>query len=51
MFLINAISRETGETVVEAYGSCETYAEAREWADRNEMDARRCGWTWVVVAM
>jgi hypothetical protein len=50
MWTINAISRMTCETVVENYASgFESYAEARAFADRHELGARACGWTWVVV--
>lgn len=52
MYQINAISRETSQTTVECYASgFESYAEARAFADKYEMDARRCGWSWVVVRM
>jgi hypothetical protein len=49
MYVIHAIDRTTCETVVKDYATFDTYAEARAFADRQEMAARRCGWTWVVV--
>lgn len=49
MFTLNAVSRETCKTVFENYATFDTYEEARGFADRHEMEARRCGWTWVVV--
>lgn len=48
MYAVNAISRETCETTCENYASFETYAEARAFADKHEMEARARGWTWVV---
>jgi hypothetical protein len=49
MWQIDAIDRLTGATVVDGYAGFESYAEARAWADSHEMEARGCGWTWVIV--
>jgi hypothetical protein len=49
MWMLDAIDRLTCERKVESYASFETYAEARAFADRHELEARACGWTWVVV--
>jgi hypothetical protein len=52
MYTVNLIERETSKTAVENYASgFETYGEAREWADRHEMEFRACGWTAVVAEM
>jgi hypothetical protein len=49
MWTLNAIDRNTCETTVENYATFASAAEARDFANRHEMEARRCGWTWVVV--
>jgi hypothetical protein len=52
MWTIHAIDRNTCQTVVEYYASgFASYEEGRAFADRQEMAARRCGWTWVVVPL
>lgn len=48
MYTVCAIDRQTCETTVENYAVFYTYNEAREFADRYEMEARACGWTFVV---
>lgn len=48
MWTINAVNRVDGAVEVESYATFGGYAEAREWADRHEDDARACGWTWTV---
>jgi hypothetical protein len=48
MFTIDAIDRQTEETAVEDYATFDSYEEARAFADRHELEARACGWTWVV---
>jgi hypothetical protein len=50
MFTVNAIDRQTGRTAVENYATFDTYQAARAFADRQEMAARACGWTWTVAA-
>jgi hypothetical protein len=48
MYVVEAIDRQTEQTVVEDYATFDTYGEARAFADRHELEARACGWTWVV---
>lgn len=49
MYVVDLIDRTTGQTVVEDYASFYSYEEAQQWADRQELEVRRCGWTCVVV--
>ena len=48
MWVVEGIDRVTCETTCEDYASFDSYAEARDFAGRHEMEARACGWTWVV---
>jgi hypothetical protein len=47
-WVVEAIDRRTEATAVADYATFDTYAEARAFADRYELEARACGWTWVV---
>lgn len=49
MWTVSGMERETGKLVCEDYASFDSYEEARSFADRHEMEARVCGWTWVVA--
>jgi hypothetical protein len=47
-WVVEAIDRQTEATTVRDYATFGTYEEARAFADRHELEARACGWTWVV---
>lgn len=48
MWTLDAIDRQTERRELADYATFGTYAEARLWADRHELEVRQLGWTWVV---
>lgn len=48
MWTLDAINRDSEKREIEDYATFDTYAEARRFADKHEMEVRQLGWTWVV---